>query len=88
MFFRKFVALWAVGVLNHAGSLCLILKVVDAFFTCFGEDTPSNSETPRFLKTFDCGRVLDHLYRWVGETSFFFGHFYSLCKIAHEISVN
>ena len=79
--------MWAVGVLNHAGSLCLISKVVDAFFVCFGEDKPSNSETPRFLKTFDCGRVLIHLYRWVGETSFCL-HFYSLCKIAHRISVN
>ena len=87
MFVRKFVALWAMGMLNHAGSLWLILKVVDAFFVCFGEDKPSNSETPRFLKTFDCGRVLIHLYRWVGETSFCL-HFYSLCKIAHKISVN
>ena len=58
-------------MLNHAGSLCLISKVVDAFFVCFGEDKPSNSETPRFLKTFDCGRVLIDLCRWVGDTSFF-----------------
>ena len=78
MFVRKFVALWAVGVLNHAGSLCLILKVVDTFFTCVGEDTPSNSETPRFLKTFDCGRVLIHLYRWVGETFFLFAFLFTL----------
>ena len=63
LFVRNFVA---PGVLNHAGSLGLILTVVDAFFTCFGEDKPSNSETPRFLKT------LTYVARW--ETPLLFAY--------------